>query len=79
MANIQEKWDDNVPGPYYVDQNCIMCNLCMELAPNNFVESDEGDHHVVSKQPESMDEEGKIREAMEQCPVEAVGDDGVTT
>ena len=79
MAKFQEKWDDNAPGPYYVDQSCIMCNLCMEVAPSNFVESDEGDHHVVSKQPESMDEEGKIREAMEQCPVEAVGDDGVTT
>lgn len=77
MANIQARWEDNAPGKYYVDQNCIICNICMELAPRNFAESAAGDHHVVCKQPDSMEEEEQIREAMEQCPVDAVGDDGL--
>ncbi len=77
MANIHARWEDNAPGKYYVDQNCIICNICMELAPRNFAESAAGDHHVVCKQPDSMEEEEQIREAMEQCPVDAVGDDGL--
>lgn len=61
MANIQARWEDNAPGKYYVDQNCIICNICMELAPRNFAESAAGDHHVVCKQPDSMEEEEQIR------------------
>ena len=30
----------------------------------------------VYKQPETPDEEAQCREALEQCPVEAIGDDG---
>jgi ferredoxin len=36
---------------------------------------DEG-YSYVFKQPEDDDEEEQCREAMESCPVEAIGDDG---
>lgn len=76
MADLSERWEDNVPGKYYVDKTCILCSLCVEIAPENFMESEAGDHDIVHKQPENSDEEDKVREAMENCPVECIGDDG---
>lgn len=79
MADAAQKWEDNVPGPFYVDKECILCSLCSDIAPANFRESDDGDHDIVYKQPET-DEERKLSiEALEQCPVDAIGQDGLST
>ena len=76
MANIEERWEDNAPGKYYVDKTCILCSLCVEIAPENFKEADDGDHDIVYKQPENDEEVAKVKDAMENCPVECIGDDG---
>ncbi|HOE12909.1 MAG TPA: ferredoxin [bacterium] len=76
MPDRNEKWEDNAPGPWYVDKSCIVCGLCVELAPNNFREGKDGDHDVVYKQPENAEELAQCREAKSQCPVESIGDDG---
>jgi ferredoxin len=78
MADKTQKYEDNVPGSYYVDTECILCSLCVDLAPNNFRESEDGDHDVVYKQPENHEEREQCGEAMAQCPVDAIGDDGDT-
>ena len=36
MADRDNKFEDNVEGQYYVDEECIDCNLCREIAPSNF-------------------------------------------
>ncbi len=77
MADLAERWEDNLKGPYYVDRNCIYCNLCMEIAPNNFKEADSGDHDIVYKQPENDEEIAQCKDAMEQCPVNAIGNDNI--
>lgn len=77
MANADDKWDDNVPGTWYVDKTCILCSLCVQLAPNNFRESDAGDHDYVFKQPENAEELASCEEAKTQCPVEAIGSNAV--
>lgn len=76
MADRTQRWEDNVPGRFYVDKECIVCNLCRDVAPAVFKEADSGDHDVVFKQPETDEERELAREAMEVCPVEAIGDDG---
>tara|TARA_B100000700_G_scaffold181423_1_gene200160 strand:- start:377 stop:613 length:237 start_codon:yes stop_codon:yes gene_type:complete len=78
MADKNEKWDDNVPGKFYVDMECILCSVCSDCAPKNFRISDEEDHDIVYKQPETPEELEQCYEAMENCPVEAIGDDGDT-
>ena len=76
MADLDERYEDNVPGRWYVDKKCILCSVCSEAAPKNFKESGSGDHDHVFKQPESPDEEQQCEEAMASCPVEAIGNDG---
>jgi ferredoxin len=76
MADAANKYAENVPGKFYVDDQCIDCDLCRETAPANFKRNDDGGHSYVYKQPETPDEEGLCKEAMEGCPVEAIGNDG---
>ena len=76
MADIANKYGDNVPGKFYVDNQCIDCDLCRETAPNNFTRNDDGGYSFVYKQPGSPDEEAQCKEAMEGCPVEAIGSNG---
>ncbi len=76
MADREDKLPENVAGPFYVDGNCIDCDLCRENAPDNFkCDEDEG-YSFVCKQPENEVEEQACRTAAEECPVEAIGDDG---
>jgi len=76
MANKAEKWEDNVAGKFYVDQQCIDCDLCRETAPNFFGRNDESGHTFVNKQPTTEEETAQCTEALEGCPVEAIGNDG---
>ena len=76
MAAFANKHKENVAGKFYVDDQCIDCDLCRETAPNNFARSDEGGYSFVTKQPANADEEAQCKQAMEGCPVEAIGNDG---
>lgn len=76
MADKSEKQPENVTGAWYVDTNCIDCDVCRETAPNNFTQQKDKGYSYVYKQPENDDEKAQSREAMEACPVEAIGNDG---
>ena len=76
MADAANKYPENVAGKYYVDNQCIDCDLCRETAPDNFKRNDDGGYSVVYKQPASPEEEARCKEAMEGCPVEAIGNNG---
>ena len=76
MANKDNKFPENVKGKYYVDEECIACDACVLAAPDNFSMHDDDGHAFVTHQPESEDQEEMCQEAMEACPVEAIGNDG---
>ena len=76
MADPTQKARDNVSGKWYVDATCIDCDLCRDTAPANFVRQDKGGYSYVYKQPEGPAEEAACLAAMEECPVEAIGNDG---
>lgn len=76
MADVSNRYQQNVQGLFYVDDQCIDCDLCRETAPANFTRDDDGGHSYVYKQPETDDERAQCEEAMAGCPVEAIGSDG---
>jgi len=76
MADVANRYPENLPGKYYVDNQCIDCDLCRETAPANFGRNDDGGYSYVYTQPSSPEEEKLCKEAMEGCPVEAIGDNG---
>lgn len=75
MANKKDKFNDNTPGRFYVDSQCIACDACVNEAPNNFKMHEQDGHSYVAKQPEGAEEEAACKAAKEACPVEAIGDD----
>jgi ferredoxin len=51
MADAANKYPENVPGKYYVDEQCIDCDLCRETAPANFKRNDDGGHSTFTSKP----------------------------
>ncbi|MGP0063153.1 MAG: ferredoxin [Isosphaeraceae bacterium] len=76
MAELSSKVPENVPGRFYVDATCIDCDLCRETAPRNFHRNDDGRRSYVLHQPNGPEEEAACLAALEECPVEAIGQDG---
>lgn len=76
MADPSDKVESNVEGAWYVDSNCIDCDLCRQSAPDNFERNEDEGYTFVSKQPDNDEEAQAMSDAMEECPVEAIGDDG---
>jgi|GEM_PF-2272030 len=65
MADKTDKWEENASGKFYVDQQCIDCDLCRETAPAFFTRHDEGGYSYVHKQPETEEDVGLCMEALE--------------
>ncbi|MDQ4121930.1 MAG: ferredoxin [Acidobacteriota bacterium] len=76
MAEFEDKLPENVPGRFYVDRNCIDCDVCRDLSPKNFTRENENGYSYVYRQPASSEELELCEEAMNICPVEAIGNDG---
>ena len=53
MADVANKYPQNVAGRFYVDDQCIDCDLCRETAPANFTRDDEGGLSWVEIKPAS--------------------------
>jgi ferredoxin len=76
MADREDKNAENINGKFYVDSQCIDCDLCRETSPANFKRDDDGGHSFLYKQPESDEERQLCEDALAGCPVEAIGRDG---
>jgi ferredoxin len=76
MADKDQRFEDNVQGQYFVDQQCIACDACVHEAPDFFVMNDEEAHAFVFKQPKSKEEIELCENALASCPVDAIGNDG---
>ncbi|TVR91242.1 MAG: ferredoxin [Spirochaetaceae bacterium] len=76
MADKNSKVSGNVPGPFYVDSNCIGCEACAQTDPDHYVMDDSGTFAYVFKQPESDAEREAALDGQGVCPVDAIGDDG---
>ena len=72
MPDPENRWPDNVPGRYFVDRECIDCDLCRTSAPGNFSRSEDG-YSFVSAQPQGAQEARDCEQARLDCPVAAIG------
>jgi ferredoxin len=48
----------------------------VDTSPENFKMNDDGSNAFVYKQPENDEEKAACQEAAENCPVDAIGNDG---
>ena len=76
MADKKSKWQKNADGKFYVDDQCIACDACVVEAPGFFSMDKSAGRAFVKKQPKKPNEIELCMEALNSCPVEAIGDDG---
>lgn len=75
MADSTKRLPTNAAGAWYVDSSCIGCGLCASTAPSIFDMGNESQAHVVL-QPDTPVDTALAEQAMSECPVQAIGNDG---
>ncbi len=65
-------YEENVPGTYYVNDECIACDTCTDIADSFFALTQDYDHAYVCAQPQAKPDEQLCEEALEACPVAAI-------
>lgn len=71
MANPNRAYSENVTGEFFVDETCIDCDLCRQIAPSVF--RDAGDYSVVYHQPSGFPESERAEMALVACPTGSIG------
>src|SRR5919198_371967 len=71
MANLTKRLPQNVAGDFFVDDTCIDCDACRQIAPGVF--RDHGDQSSVFHQPETEEEISLSLMALAACPVGSIG------
>jgi glyoxylase-like metal-dependent hydrolase (beta-lactamase superfamily II)/ferredoxin len=71
MANPSRRLAENVPGDFYVDDSCIDCDACRQIAPGVF--RDHGEQSSVFRQPAGDREVLGALKALVACPTSSIG------
>jgi len=71
VANPAKRLPENVPGDFYVDESCIDCDACRQIAPTVF--QDHGDQSSVYCQPRTNEEVLGALKAIVACPTSSIG------
>ena len=71
MANYKLRLPENVPGDFYVDESCIDCDACRQIAPETF--RDHGDQSSVYEQPDTPSAIQRALMALVACPTGSIG------
>ncbi len=74
MASLSRRLPENVPGDFYVDESCIDCDACRQIAPEIF--RDHGDRSSVYRQPAGAAETFRALQALVACPTGSIGAEG---
>ena len=75
MANPANRLVENIPGDFFVDDSCIDCDACRQIAPHTF--RDHGDQSSVFHQPETDKEILAAMQALVACPTGSIGTTGL--
>jgi glyoxylase-like metal-dependent hydrolase (beta-lactamase superfamily II)/ferredoxin len=62
---------ENADGDFFVDDTCIDCDACRQIAPKTFAE--DGDYSIVHRQPQSDEETRRAMMALVACPTASIG------
>ncbi len=71
MADRARRLPQNIAGDFFVDDSCIDCDTCRQIAPAHF--RDHGDQSSVYRQPETAAEIDRALMALVACPTASIG------
>src|SRR5262249_58716847 len=73
MARQAARLEENAPGAFFVDDSCIDCGACREIAPATFGRSHRRGQSFVKTQPAGEDHERRALLALVACPTASIG------
>jgi glyoxylase-like metal-dependent hydrolase (beta-lactamase superfamily II)/ferredoxin len=73
MARLNARLDENAPGLFFVDDSCIDCDACRQIAPETFARSQRLGQSIVAAQPDGGDGEKRALMAVVACPTASIG------
>jgi glyoxylase-like metal-dependent hydrolase (beta-lactamase superfamily II)/ferredoxin len=73
MARLDRRLDDNAAGQFFVDDSCIDCDACRQIAPATFVRSAARGQSIVGAQPEAGEGKRRALMALVACPTSSIG------
>lgn len=73
MASERRRLSENQPGAFFVDDSCIDCDTCRQLAPDVFGRSERRGCSYVARQPDGEDSRRRARLALIACPAASIG------
>src|SRR5262245_42861149 len=73
VARLASRLPQNVAGDLYVDDTCIDCDTCRQLAPTVFGRADDVEKSYVHRQPEGPEERERALMALVACPTASIG------
>ncbi|MCU1277187.1 MAG: fold metallo-hydrolase [bacterium] len=73
MARFASRLAQNAPGSFFVDDSCIDCDACRQIAPATFARSDRHGQSYVAAQPAGRDGERRALMAVIACPTASIG------
>ena len=81
MADPTIRLPESVPGPWYVDDTCTPCHVCLDEAGMTtdfplLKYNDDESKVLFFKQPALAGELAAAQSALEICPQNAIGSDG---
>lgn len=71
MADFKKQVSENLPGEFFVDNTCIDCDTCRQLAPDIF--QDSGRTSFIKRQPRTPQEVREATQALLACPTGSIG------
>jgi len=71
MADLRKKLTGNIDGLFFVDNTCIDCDTCRQLAPEVF--TDDVNYSVVFHQPKSYAKQRNASRSLVACPTGSNG------
>jgi glyoxylase-like metal-dependent hydrolase (beta-lactamase superfamily II)/ferredoxin len=73
MARVEARLADNAAGQFFVDDTCIDCDTCRQIAPETFVRSPGRGQSIVAAQPRAGQGERRALMALVACPTASIG------
>jgi glyoxylase-like metal-dependent hydrolase (beta-lactamase superfamily II)/ferredoxin len=73
VADPALRLPENAPGPIYVDETCIDCATCREMAPSVYAHAPARGASVVARQPVGEAETLAALSALVACPTASIG------
>ncbi|MCA1594002.1 MAG: MBL fold metallo-hydrolase [Acidobacteria bacterium] len=71
MADPSRRLPENIAGDFFVDETCIDCDACRQIAPDTF--RDHGEQSSVYRQPATAEEIKRALMSLVACPTGSIG------